>query len=830
MLARLRSAARTIVRGSRPFDEAGRNVMYAVRSMRRNPGFTAVAVLSLALGIGANLAVFSVVHRLVLTKLPVNDPDHLYQVVVVTNDRVQYRNPFPKFEVMRDHFDIFTSLFGWGGFKREVAIGEWKEQLQVVGVTGNYFDALGIRPAIGRLIAPDDERRRESQIAVISDRLWQRAFAGDAAVVGRTVAVDNATFTVVGVAPAEFTGTEPGAPPAVYLPLHAYERIAPNALKGPGNLWFHAMARLRPDVGLAAAQALLRKRWAEFDEPNRRRFARNTPDALRLEDGSRGYSDARIEFSGAVLVLMGLVATVFLIACANIATLLFVRGAGRRREMSIRVALGAGRGQLVRQWMTECLVISALGGAAGLVTAHWITRLLLYFVAEADRPWLQFEMGGMVVIASIALTIAAALLCGVLPALRATRVGPEPALRAQAGAVTRRRGAAAQAVLAGQLAASLVLVVGSVLFARTLWNLNTAPAGFDRRAVVYAVVNFNGSTVARDRRSALVFEALDRVRQSPLVAAASMGSPPILWGGSSFGYVSRVPGYAFHPDEDNRVFTNGAYQGYFDVLGIPLVAGRDFEERDRPSANGFASAVIVNESFARHYFGDRNPVGSQISWTFIETPVEIVGVVKDVKNQGLRAPRKDEIYFPIGRDGFSAIIARGKPGIDASRVAADIRTAVGPAAKQLSLEMAPLEDAVQRSLGRDRLVAQLSAAFGALGILLASIGLYAAIAQTVTSLTREIGIRIALGATARGVTLMVLKESLIVTALGMAVGLPAAIAGTRLIGSLLFEVSPADPLTLAASAGILALTGIVAGWWPARRAAMLDPSRTLRYE
>ena len=816
-------------RGARWIDELSRNIVYAMRSIRKNPGFTAVAVLSLALGIGANLAVFSVLHRLVLTKLPVRDPEHLYQVLVVSNDRTQYRIPFPKFEVMRDNLDVFKPLFGWGGFPREVAVGDWKERVQVVGVTGNYFEALGLRPALGRLLTSADEQGRASQIAVVSYRLWQTVFAGDPGIIGRSLTVEDAAFVIAGVAPPEFGGTEPGAPPAVYLPLHGYERITPNALKGPGLLWFHVMGRIPADAPLPAVRAMLRERWAQLDEPNRRRFARNTADAIALEDGTHGYSDARIEFSGAVLVLMGLVATVFLIACANIATLLFVRGAGRTREMSIRIALGAGRAQLIRQWMTECLLVAGLGGAAGLAAAYWITDLLLYFVAEADRPWLRFQAGPTVVLVSLALTFAAGLLCGLLPAIRATHVGCEPALRAQAGAATERRGRLAQWVLAGQLAASLVLVVGGALFARTLWNLNAASAGFDRRAVVYAIPNLN-TAVPRDRRPAVMMDVLDRVTRSPLVAAASMGSPPILWGRSSFGYVAGVRNYTLQPDEDNAAYTNGAYRGYFDVLRIPLIAGRDFEERDRSAPNEQPEKMIVNESFARHYFGNRNPVGERVAWTYLTGPKEIIGVVKDIKNKSLRDGRKDEVYFPIGLDSWSAVIARAKPGIAPSSLEAEIRSAFAAVAKQVSVEIAPLEDAVQRSLGRDRLVAQLSAAFGALGILLASIGLYAAIAHTVTNRTREIGIRIAIGATARDVIWMVLKQSLLVTAIGVLIGLPMAIAGSRLVSSLLYEVSPSDPPTLAVSTAVLALTGLVAGWWPARRAARLDPSRTLRFE
>ena len=406
--------------------------------------------------------------------------------------------------------------------------------------------------------------------------------------------MDGEAFEVVGVVSPAFTGTEPGVPPAVFLPPAAYERIQPNALKGAGLLWFHIMGRLPDEVSRPEVAAMLRQRWAELDEPNRQSFSRNTRDRLELEDGSRGYSGARLEFSGAVQVLMGLVAAVFLISCANLATLLFVRGAGRLREMSIRIAVGATRGQLVRQWMTECLLISSLGGVVGLLAARWITGVLLLFVPEPDRGWLTFETGSRDMLLTVAFTAAATAMCGLLPALRSTRVRADVALGSRAATVTAPQGSLAKLVLAAQLAVSLVLVVGGVLFARTLWNLNNDSGGFDRKAVVYAVPDLAFNAIPRDRQLAIMYGAVDRLARSPLVAAASMGSAPMVWGDGGFGFVSGVSGYTLQPDEDNTAFSNSALPGYFRALGIPLVAGRDFEERDRPAAGQPAKVVVIN--------------------------------------------------------------------------------------------------------------------------------------------------------------------------------------------------------------------------------------------
>ncbi|HEX8027248.1 MAG TPA: ABC transporter permease, partial [Vicinamibacterales bacterium] len=327
-------------RGARWVDEISRDLTCASRSIRQHPAFASVAVISLALGIGANIAVFGVLHRLVLSTLPVRDAGQLYHIVVKQPARTAFTMPFPKFQVVRDNFDAFT-LFGFGGFKRPVTIGGAREQKYVVAVTGNFFSTLGVEPAVGRLLEAGDEKNAVADAAVISHRLWRTAFGTDANVVGRKIDVESQTYTIAGVAPPEFVGFEPGDPVDVYLTLHGWERLNPNALKGPGLNWFHAVARLKPGVPIAEARAVVKARWADFDEPNRRSFRKNARDVMLLERASNGFSSAGQEFTPALMVLMGLVGAVFLIACANVATLLFVRGADRIREMSIRLALGA---------------------------------------------------------------------------------------------------------------------------------------------------------------------------------------------------------------------------------------------------------------------------------------------------------------------------------------------------------------------------------------------------------------------------------------------------------------------------------------------------------
>jgi predicted permease len=642
---------------------------------------------------------------------------------------------------------------------------------------------------------------------------------------------------VIGVAPPDFEGAEPSAPPALYVPVVGYWRLDPT-MSAPRGTWFHIMARLRDDVPLATAQAVLHERWAELDEPNRLGVARNARDVVLLEDGSRGYSAARLEFSKAVVVVMGLVAAVFLIACANLATLLFVRGAGRVREMSIRTAIGATRPQLVRQWMTECMMIATLGGAVGLGAASWITELLLRFLTEADRPLLRFQAGPTVVLLSIGLTVAAGLLSGLVPGLRATGAKPEPMLRGHSSAITERRGTLSQLVLSAQLAASLVLTVGGALFVRTLWNLNSTSGGFARQEVVYAVPDFVSLPMRAPQKMATMQEVVDRLRLSPRIEAASMGDPPLMFVPGA-NYVSDVPGYQFAEGEDNSVTTKLIGPGYFDALGVPLLAGRDYAESDRPSEpnpNTLWSVTIIDEVMAQRYFPDGNAVGQRVRLNGRPAEVEIIGIVPELRVRSMRASERSGVnYIPIlpqhlDRVGSTAVLVRPAPGTTVAAVEAEMRAAFAAVAAELPVEIDRLETAIQGTLARDRLLARLSAVFALLGILLAIMGLYASMAHSVTARTREIGIRVALGAKANDVVWTVLRQSLVVTGVGIAIGVPAAILGSRWISPLLFEVSPFDPWILGGASVLLASSGLLAGLLPARRATRLDPSRTLMFE
>jgi predicted permease len=808
-------------------DELRRNLRYASRSMRKRPGFTAVAVLSLALGIGANAAIFSLMKNLMLSPLPVRDPNGLKLVSLSTSRGSTLILSYEMIEKLRDNFPMFSALCGATGTKRDITVGDRTEYGAVSAVTGNFFETLGIRPALGRLISAEDDRAGSgADVAVLSYATWKRLFAGDPHAITLALKIGNSLYRIIGVAPPEFLGVSRANPSAVYVPLQsAAQHFSPWILRG--GLGIATLARLKPGVSLDAAQRALREGWPRLNQV-RRSADHSRPSYLFLEDGSEGLSFIRNDFSRGVLTLMGLVSVVFLIACANLATLLFVRGAGRASEMSVRVALGASRAQLVRQWMTECLVLAQLGGAAELLTAAWISRVLLYyFVPQSDRAYLAFHADARVLLFTGALTVAAGVLFGFLPALRASRVNIDSAMRHHSRAVIGR-GRVSAWLLAGQLAACLVLVVGAILFARTLWNLNTNAIGFDRKSLAYANPDFNKSHFPRDRIPAAMQQAMDAISRSPHVARVSMGLPPILIGGTLWSFAS-VPGYNYAPEEENTVYTTWVSPGYFETLSIPIVAGRDFDQRDLATVPG--RAMIVSESFVRHYFNARNAVGQTVTLNpGTPVPQEIVGVVKDSKRDNLREPHKDLVYLPMKPGDWNPVVVRAKAGVDPAACAAEIRAVFAAIAKDVPVEAAPLESVIQKSLGRDRLVSELSAVFGLLGVLLAAIGLYGAISHTVSSRTREIGIRLALGAAPSAVKWMVLRQTLFSSGLGVLVGLPVAAAASRAIESLLFGVSPTDPLTLTLSAVLLVTVGLLAGWRPASHAAHLDPTEALRYE
>ena len=824
-------------RGAALADEMTRNLRDAWRSARRSPGFALVAVLSLALGIGANVAAFGLARELLLSPLPVRDPGGLHQVVLSTTRRPYYRVPYPKFATLRDEFAIFETLFGWGNLfpdKMEIVregAGGAATQGRVTVVTGSFFEGLGLRPAVGRLIEPDDDRPGgPASVAVLSFGAWQALFAGDPDVVGRRIRVrdrpGDLVVDVIGVAPEQFEGPEPAVPSHVYLPVHALQPTRPNMISGAGMMWMHVMGRLKPGVPVDTAADVLREGWSRIDREAQARRGDNTrPEYFVLEDGSHGYSSVRTEFSRPLLILLGLVLVVFLIACANLASLLFVRASRRSGELALRVALGAGRGTIVRQWLTECVLLALVGGAAGIVAARWITGVLLLFVPEADREALRFDLNADTIVFATLLSVAAASLFGWIPTRRASRVAASEVLRAHAPGIATRSSRAARVLLSGQLAASLILIVGALLFARTLWNMNSRPTGFDRERVLYARLQFFlVPNYPRERVPAIMREVIPRLQNSPLLESVAVGSIPS-GGAGGWGW-ARVPGYTFAPNEENVVYHYYVSPDYFRTMSIPFVEGRDFTEAD---ATTKPAPLIVSERLARHYFSGRSALGQKIVLG-PNPPAEIVGVVRDIIDTDLRTPANELVYHPVSRFSWGDVVVRVAAGVDLSLAEAELRRVLTAGAGDVPIVTGPAEGVIQESLQRDRLIAQLSAVLGLAGMLLASIGLFGAVAHWASGRRREIGIRMMLGATRSHIAWVVLRQGLAVTVLGLLAGVPLALAVAALLRPMLFGVAPDDVATHATAAVLLIVAGLLAACWPAWRAARVNPLEALRQD
>lgn len=822
-------------------DALWQDVRFGIRSMVKTPTLTAIAVFSLAIGIGVNASLFSLVDRLVLTTLPVRDAERLFIIYSNTRTGLTDRLSYPDLELIRSSFEIFDGVFGRMELPHVVDTGGGTTRVRAEIVTGNYFNVLGLRPALGRFITPEDDRPGSEFAIVVGHRFWRSALGGDPHVIGRTVRIGAAlepvvmssvALRVVGVAPPEFAGMAIGEPPDIFLPLQALPAMhdwAAQNLKRPNFYALHLMARLKPGVTAERAQAELWNRFPNFDmvargsSPDGGRVIDGHTRKLRLRDGKYGYSAIRDEYTYSLVLLMTLVAVVLVIASANLANLLLVRATARIREIGARLALGASPGRLVRQWFTESLLLSAIGGILGIAIAFVSTGLLLTFIPEENHAYLAFELNARNLAFTALVTIATGLLFGVLPAIRVSRV---PLNAVFAGASNRgiggRREWLTRSVVVLQIAVSLVLVTGAGLFARTLSKLNAETGGFDRRDLAYADITGLQQYQAA-KAGAILTEVLDRLNTSPEVSVASAVSTlPIrnrpLWAPAI------VPGYVPRSDEPTTVYFLTVAPRYFRTMGIRLLAGRDFEETDRAAR---PNVVIVNQGFATRFFKGRDPIGQTFRIAGPFGDLRIIGIAQDTRLTDFREPDREVVYYPAGPNFLGTIVVRSKPGFAAG---AAIRNAVAASDKNLQVTIDEMEAVVQTSLSRDRLVAELSAGLGVLGLILACIGLYGVMAYAVSSRTPEIGIRMATGAQRFDILRMVLKETIGLAVVGIAIGLPISLVATRLLEAQLFAISPSDPLTVGFSIAVIMLVALVAGYLPARRAARLDPVRALRYE
>jgi len=818
------------------------DLRFGVRMLMKSPGFALVAVFSLALGIGANTSVFSLLDALLLKPLPVKQPEQLVIVGVQTPTqpgRGFSLYSYPVFREMREKNTVFSDIFARSGLQMSLSSGGQTERVLGEVVSGNFFSALGVNPLLGRLLTEeDDQTPGGSPVAVISFNFWQRRFGADPQIVGQTVSLNSYPFTIIGVAPQGFHGVEVGVAPDVRIPLMMDGQVRPrpggSIFEQRGSWWLSVMARLKPGVGVEQAQAATDTIYQIAREPDVRRVKGDTTDdrnfrALRiyLDSAKTGASNLSREFSQPLIVLMCMVGVTLLIACLNVANLLLARATARQKEIAVRLALGAGRFRLVRQLLTEGFLLSALGGSLGLLFAGWGTDILLGFLPQGraleikpDLRMLGFTLG---------VTLLSALLFGLAPALQATRPNLVPALKNDAVVVTGggRRWESGRLLVILQVALSLALLVGAGLFARSLRNLMTVDNGYHTDQVVMMALDpaQNGYKIEGLRN--FYSQLSERLAALPGVKTVTFTrNAPMSGSYSRIGI--EVPGYQPRPGEEMAVLFNQIAPRFFGAFGTPLLLGREFSALDTPESS---RVVIVNHSLARYFFGSENPLGKRITLENYKD-LEIVGVVADAKYRNLRDVAPQTAYIPYSQyDQLGQRILCVRAAGDAGALAPAIRQEVRNLDPNLPVfNIRTFAEQINESISRERLIALLSSFFGLFALLLASLGLYGVMAHAVTRRTREIGVRMALGAQRNAVLWLALRETLLLTLIGVATGLPAALISSRLTEGLLYGLTPTDPLTITVSTLVMISVAALAGYFPARRAARVDPMVALRHD
>ncbi len=824
------------------------DVKYGARLLRRNPTFAVVAILTLALGTGANTAIFQLVNAVTLRTLPVDSPEQLVEVRIVKTkngrtgsfqgSRPSLSNPL--WERIRAEQRVFSGMLAFGSTGWNLAAGGEARPAQGLYVSGDFFQTLGVHPHIGRLLAPaDDVKGCAAPGAILSHAFWQREYAGDPSVIGRSIMLDGQRFDIVGVTPPPFYGVEVGRHFDIAMPICS-ERLFRGDRSGldKSDSWFlAAFGRLRPGVTLDQASAQLNAISAGIFAAtvSPRYDARLAKDYQEFKLGalpaSTGISPLRSSYSDSLRILLGVTGLVLLIACANLANLMLARATAREREIAVRLAIGASRRRIVRQMLSESLLIAVLGTLAGLVAASWFSGFLVTFLSTDTNPlFVDLAPDWRVFAFTAGLAAAACLIFGLTPAIRATRTAPVATLKAGSRSMTdsRERFGIRRALVVVQVALSLVLLVAALLFVRSLRNLTTLDPGFRQDGAVVVRVDYRKAGVKPDALPALNRAVAERLRAIPGVdSAAQAATTPV---SGNFWNQNVLIGSV---EQEGNVNFNAVGPGYFDALGTRLVAGRDFTERDTAESPRVA---IVSEAFAKKYFPKGTAVGQSFQIAMqvgAARPLyQIVGVVQDTKYADLREPFSPIAYLAIqqdqGTDMGPWFVLHTRAGLPAVTAAATRALAeVNPA---IAVRYQTVRAEVNASLSRERLMATLSGFFGALAVLIATIGLYGVMSYTVARRRVEIGIRMALGADRGSVVRMIVRDATLLLGAGVIVGTLLAVVSGRAATTLLYGLAPSDPVTIAMSIAVLAAVTIFASWLPARRASRLAPTVALREE
>lgn len=820
------------------------DLRYGLRSLSSSGTFATAAILSLALGIGANTAIFSVIHAVMLRELPVEDPRRLVQIR--QGEFGELTNPI--WEQIRDRQQVLAGTLAYCPDRFDLSEGGERENAEGLWVSGEFFRVLGVPAARGRVFSKDDDNRRTGgaavQMAVISDRFWKRKFGGAADVIGKSVRLNRQRFEIVGVTPPWFTGLDADRSFDIAIPLAAEPLISAgeSALDNRSQWWLFLLGRLKPGVSMetAGAQLAVLSRpvftatlptyWPAEDQKD---YVGRT---LTVRPAATGFSETGDRYRNGLWTLMAIAGLVLLVACANIANLMLARASARGRELAVRMALGARRSRVLRQLLTESLLLAGIGAALGFALAMWASRLLVGFLSDASntlaidlRPdaWiLGFTMG---------VTVLTSLLFGLAPAIRATRSPSKPAMKESTRGIHggRPRMGLGKALVAVQVALSLVLLVGAGLFAGSLRNLLRLDLGFDRENVLLVSADARQAAIPEERRVGVYDDILQRLRAIPGVDSAASSSITAI-SGRAWNGLLEADGYKPANRRDPVAFFNRVSSGYFHAMRTPILMGRDFSPRDRLGA---PLTIIIDASSVRKFFGGSNPLGKRIKMRNPRAPggkdvYEVIGVVKDVKYASLTEPPRQSMYLPMLQDPDGPtsmnfeVRARGSMDV----VIPAVREAFAAVNPNISIGFGDLESQVAGSVRQQRLVALLSSLFGGLALVLAMVGLYGVTAYSVARRRSEIGIRMALGARAGTVVWLVLRGVAVLTLAGIALGLWASLAAGRLVESLLYGIEPNDAWHIAAAALLLGIASAMAAYLPARSASRLNPVEALREE
>ena len=828
------------------------DIRYGLRILAKKPGFTLIAVLSLALGIGANTAIFSLVDAVMIKSLPVQRPEQLVLFGKGENQGAMLGFPngswelfsYPFYRQAQQRTDVFSdvaSVLSMTWTPHGVVNGSNDlEQMEVQLVSGSYFPVLGVNPGLGRLLTEaDDQTPGAHPVAVVSHAWWEQRLGGDPSVVGKTIKIDETTYTVVGVAPKEFFGTTVGSAPDLWVPLAMEKQIPPAHWNGRDNERFqslHLIGRLKDGVTIEQASGVINLLFKQSlqsragAQPTADRLADIQKARIDLTPASRGLSTLREQFSLSLKVLMGVVALVLLIASANVANLLLAHGTARQREFALRFAVGAQRLRLVRQLFTESALLVLLGAIAGVAFAWWGSRLLLLMASDGPEALpLHVTPNIRVLGFTIGVSALCAIVFGTAPALRASRVEPNTTLKG-GKTVSALRNPLGKAFVVAQVALSLLLLVGAGLFTRTLIKLQSIPSGFNQENAILFKVDTSATGYKDDdpRLPAMLREAEDKVREIPGVQAAAFAFFVFhqgMWSGPAH---TREPNSL--TDDTREIRNNVVGQDYFTAMGIPLVQGRGFGPQD---TNKSQKVAVITELMAQRFFPNSSPLGKRFGIDGLESSekIEVVGVVKDAKVLSLTEAFQPMAYYPHSQSPGALgnfVVRFSRP---ADSVVPQVRQTIKQVNRNLPIDdVVSLSDHIGRSLVQQKLIARLASFFGLLALLLASVGLYGMLSYGVARRTNEIGIRMALGARGRSVLWLVLREALLLVVIGLVIGVGASLMVTKTAESLLYELKPNDPLTIVLATLTLAGVAAFAGYLPARRASRVDPMIALREE